>query len=464
MVKKIAENFGTKVTIPNNFFSMVAERHVSVKKELEQEGLMKLERKISSLPATKALYYEEPYRKRFSSKVLAVLDKKYLVLEETCFYPEGGGQPADFGTITFGKKSAKILNVQKIGRSILHEFSGPCPKVGGVVEGILDWRRRFSLMRHHTSTHILIGAIRRVLGEHAWQAGAEKGVEKSRLDISHYESFNDEEINKIEKLAFETIKRDIPVKTVWLPREEAERQYGFRIYQGGAVPGAEIRIVKVGEWDVEACGGIHLNTTSEVGMLKILRTERIQDGVERIIFASGSQVLDYMQERDRILSKISFLLKVPVEDIEKKIEFYLEENKKARKNLEKLRTQLAKYELRELLSKSLDINGLKLIVEKRTLEDERDLIMLGEEIVNKSPSTVVVFILARKFSRILVHAGKKAIELGVDAGEIANGLAKLVGGKGGGKKFFGQGGGTKIIEAEKAMSLARKLLSRQMKR
>jgi len=465
LTKEFAKDLEIKIKIPNDFFSMVAERHSRITQTQEQPKIKDLEKKISSLPTTRAIYYEEPYRQRFKSKVLSVLDDKYLVLKETCFYPEGGGQPADYGIINFKNKSAKVLSVQKIGNVILHEITGPSPKVGETVEGEVDWDRRFSLMRHHTSTHILIGAIRRVLGEHAWQAGAEKGVEKSRLDISHYESLKGEEIEKIEELACETIQKNIPVDKMWMPREEAEHSYGFRIYQGGAVPGAEIRIVKVGDWDVEACGGLHLNSTGEVGILKILRTDRIQDGVERIIFASGSQAVKHIQERDRVLLETASMLNVPIERVIKKIGVLLDENKKIRKNLEKLRKKTFPIEADELLEKALQLNGTKLIVEKRINENEENLIKLGEEIITKDTSSVLVFIVVVNSSiRLLVHVGKKAIELGADASKLADQLAAIIGGKGGGRKFFGQGGGTKIDNIEKIEPAFKEILSKQLKK
>jgi len=465
LTKEFTKDLDIKVKIPNNFFSMVAERHSKITQTQEQPKIKDLEKKISSLPATRAIYYEEPYRRRFKSKVLSILGDKYLVLKETCFYPEGGGQPADYGIINFKNKSAKVLTVQKIGNVILHEITGPSPKVGENVEGEVDWDRRFSLMRHHTSTHILIGAIRRVLGEHAWQAGAEKGVEKSRLDISHYESLKGEQIEKIEELACETIQKNIPVDKMWMPREEAEHSYGFRIYQGGAVPGAEIRIVKVGDWDVEACGGLHLNSTGEVGILKILRTDRIQDGVERIIFASGSQAVKYIQERDRILLETASMLNVPIERVIKKIGVLLDENKKIRKNLEKLREQTFPIEADELLEKALQVNGTKLIVEKRINENEENLIKLGEEVITKDTSSVLVFIVVVNNSiRLLVHVGKKAMELGADASKLADQLAVIIGGKGGGRKFFGQGGGTKIDNIEKIKPASKEILSKQLKK
>ncbi len=179
---------------------------------------------------------------------------------------------------------AEVVDVQKVGRVVVHKVKteNALPKEGSTVRGILDWERRYSLMKAHTGTHLVNGAARRVLGEHVWQSGTQKGVESTRLDISHYRRLTAEEIHKIERLANEAVLADMPVETTWLPRSEAEARYGFRLYQGGAVPGKEIRVVKTGNWDVEACAGTHLKSTGEIGYLKILYSERVQDGVERL--------------------------------------------------------------------------------------------------------------------------------------------------------------------------------------
>ena len=140
-------------------------------------------------------------------------------------------------------------------------------------------------MLHHTSTHILIGVVRRVLGEHAWQAGSNNEISSSRLDISHWTRITKEQEIEIERLANSLVMQNLPVEVSLMPREIAEKTYGYRLYQGGVIPDRQIRIVRIGDWDVEACGGTHLRSTGELGLIKILRTERIQDGVERITFA-----------------------------------------------------------------------------------------------------------------------------------------------------------------------------------
>ena len=127
-------------------------------------------------------------------------------------------------------------------------------------------------MKAHTVTHLVNGAARRVLGEHVWQSGTQKGLETSRLDITHYRRLTQEETHKIEQLANQAIAADMKVTTTWYPRNEAEARYGFRLYQGGAVPGKDIRVVKTGDWDVEACAGTHLRSTLEVGYVKIVYT------------------------------------------------------------------------------------------------------------------------------------------------------------------------------------------------
>ncbi len=140
--------------------------------------------------------------------------------------------------------------------------------------------------RHHTATHILLSAIKETLGDHIWQEGAQKGENRSRLDVSHYKRVDVEEQNKIELKANKIVMKDVPVETKWIERNEAEQKYGFVLYQGGVPPGEVIRIVKVGR-DVQACAGTHMTRTGKVGPIRIIRTESIQDGIERFEFAAG---------------------------------------------------------------------------------------------------------------------------------------------------------------------------------
>lgn len=306
-------------------------------------------------------------------------------------------------------------------------------------------------MRHHTGTHLVLGAARRVLGQHAWQAGAQKGVDSSRIDISHYERITDEQVREIERLATEVALQDIPVDSEWLPREKAEQAYGYKLYQGGVVPGRELRIIKIDDWDVEACGGTHCTRTGQIGTIKILHTERIQDGVERIIFAAGTQALRAFQDQEKKLKGISSTVEAPVEKVDQYVQALVEEKTKLAKRLEELSQEWAQQEAAKLLHSSKTVGRVKLCLAKYTQGEENEIVSLNNRIIEQEPSAVTVLLLVKNSARVFVGAGKEAISQGVNAGKLATKLAAILGGGGGGKDYFGQGGGTKLTAVDDAV-------------
>jgi alanyl-tRNA synthetase len=458
MVKELALKENVDVNVPGNFYGMVASKHSSAPVPAEVPLAEKLKEKVSGLPDTKPLYYEDPYRTSFKAKVLSSFENGYLVLDQTLFYPESGGQVADAGVLSYDGRQANVIDAQKINNIIVHRVDGKAPPPGAEVEGKIDWERRSSLMRHHTATHVLIGAARRVLGEHAWQAGARKDVDKSRLDISHYERLTEEQTRTLEELTCKVIVQNIPVDVSWMPREKAEATYGFRLYQGGAVPGREIRVVKIGDWDVEACGGTHCTRTGEIGPLKILHVERPQDGVERLIFATGPQALKYIQERETILEKTAQTLDAPVEDLDKVAKDLVDKSHEMAKMLERFRGQVVSNEAENLLKNSRKIGKFKLAITKRTVGDEDELVMLTSKIIEADPMAVAVAALVKDTVRLFVSAGEDSVKEDVDAGKLAGTLAKAVGGGGGGKPYFGQGGGTRLEKVDEALKMAEEFL------
>src|SRR5208282_4729204 len=352
IVREVAEPLGVAVNAPGNFYAMVLQKHLSEKRASDEDEesnvVASLKDMVSELPETVRLYYNDPFQREFQGKVIAVLENKFIVLDQTCFYPEGGGQPGDIGVIQTAGGPVKVIGTQKVGRVVVHQIDGKLPKVGESIRGAIEWERRISLMRHHTGTHLILGAARRVLGQHVWQAGAQKGVESSRVDISHYEKITDDQAREIERRATEVALQDIPVESEWMPRERAEQQYGFRLYQGGVVPGRELRVIKIGDWDVEACGGTHCTRTGQIGTIKILRTERIQDGVERIIFAAGTQALRAVEEQERKLNEISTIIEAPIEKLDKYVQTLVDEKSRMAKRLEGLAQAWAKQEAQRL--------------------------------------------------------------------------------------------------------------------
>jgi alanyl-tRNA synthetase len=468
VVSEMAEAEGVRISIPENFYSYVAEKHMGApegERAPLTEGIEDLEGEFSGLPETRRLYYEDAYIKQFKAKVVRVSGER-VVLDRTAFYPEGGGQPADVGYLEFDGKRSRVKDVQKIAGVIVHFLEGPVPEVGEEVLGRIDWGHRISLMRSHTATHVVMGAARRILGEHVWQAGAQKGVDRSRLDISHPKRLSPDEIWEIERLANRVVMENRPVETLWMPREEAERKFGFRIYQGGVVPGREIRIVKVADWDVEACGGTHCRSTGELGLIKIIRTERIQDGVERLIFSVGESAVEAVQDVEEKILRIAETLEVQPERVEKTVNNVVSEWRDLRKEKERLTDRLASFLADDYLAEAEKIAGVKLVsaVVDEDWADVDLLIKVSGRIIQREKRAVSVLICIDKNARLVVNVGEEARRLGVDARIIAREAGAELGGGGSGKPDFAQGGGTRIEGADRALKKAKEVILKSLKR
>ncbi|MGV8150708.1 MAG: alanine--tRNA ligase [Candidatus Woesearchaeota archaeon] len=288
-LSKEAKKHDLIIDVPDNFYSLVTEKHEadSAKEKILTQTKKEKHYDVGELK-TEALYFEHYDLVDFKASVIKIIHdleaKNYkVVLDRTSFYPTSGGQLHDIGTIN----KCKVLDVFKQGGAIIHVLEDVDFKEKQTVHGRIDFDRRIQLAQHHTGTHILNGAARKILGNHIWQAGAAKTLEKARLDITHYENLSDEQIMQIENLANRIIKENLPVYKSFMKRNVAESKYGFRLYQGGAVPGKELRIVEILGFDVEACGGTHLDITGDVGQIRILKSSKIQDGIVRLEFTAG---------------------------------------------------------------------------------------------------------------------------------------------------------------------------------
>jgi alanyl-tRNA synthetase len=471
IVKQAAEKEGFKVEVPDNFYNLIAQRHMQVAKPVEEDKFeQELKKEVAELPATAALYYQDQYMNEFEAKVLKVVNEEFVVLDQTCFFPEGGGQPADSGRFTFGDKKAEVVDVQKVGRVIVHRVKGDVPKEGSVLKGTIVWEKRYSLMKNHTATHVVGGAARHVLGQHVWQYGTQKGIETSRLDISHYRRLTLEELHKIETLANEAILRNIQVETTWMPRNDAESLYGFRLYQGGAVPGKEIRVVRTGDWDVEACAGTHLKGTGEIGFLKIVHSERVQDGVERLTYSIGIPAVKAVQENEELLVKVSETLNAPIEKLNETAEKLVKELKEANAEKRRLVKEIAVQDSVKLKDEdeaveNKEIAGVRLVI--RDFHESIDIdrmVQTANEIIKRDETTVMIFYGSDgKNARIMVMAGKTAVEKGVNADEVVRESAAVVGGGGGGRPNFAQGGGTRTERLAEAIQKAEETVRKKLK-
>ncbi|MEM3579624.1 MAG: DHHA1 domain-containing protein, partial [Candidatus Bathyarchaeia archaeon] len=267
----------------------------------------------------------------------------------------------------------------------------------------------------------------------------------------------------------QAILQNMRVETKWMPRNEAESQYGFRLYQGGAVPGKEIRVVATGDWDVEACAGTHLKSTGEIGFIKIIHSERVQDGVERLVYAVGAQALKVVQEKEKLLWKVAEILNAPLEKLDKTAERLVKELKEANAERRKLIKELAEKESVVLSGKPEEkaetIGGVKVVLRDfgESVDVER-MVQTASEIIKKDEAVTTIFYGADgKSARIMVMVGKEALEKGVSAHEIVREASAIIGGGGGGKQNFAQGGGTKIEKLQEAIEKAKEIVKKQLK-
>ena len=435
-------------SVPSTFYTKLAELHIS---QVSNQTLKSI-RGLEGLPPTKLLYYQDESIREFYARVLKVVDGKYLILDQTAFYPRGGGQEPDTGEI----EGIKVVEVTKQADLVVHEIEDNCRLAEGqTVYARINCRRRDLITKHHTATHVLNSASRNTLGSWVWQNSAFKEESYGRLDITHHSSLTKEEVQKIEHIANKVIRENHPVIIKTYNRGDAEQQFSFRIYQGGVVPTNNVRIVNIKEWDIEACGGTHVKNTGEIGLVKIFKSERIQDGVVRLEFVAGEAAVKYIQQMDSQLASIAQVLgssrEKVVESFNKAIEDAEATKKKMRTMLRVVSLPIAKSISEQ--AKKLD-SGIHLYTTYDEDLDEDYHIAIGERAIELDKDLVYVALLSKgQGIRVIVFAGEVACKK-VKAGAIAKQVSNKLGGSGGGDNRFGQGGGKSKDMIKEALLLA----------
>jgi len=433
--------------VPSTFYSKLADLHQS-KKQKERVTLP-----LEEIPDTELLFYGDDPRE-FNAKVLKSFEN-FIVLDKTSFYPRGGGQEPDHGKIG----DCKIVDVTKHGNVVVHEVKGGIPKEGDIVSCIINGKRRDGITKNHTSTHIINTSARSVLGSWVWQHSAFKEEDHARLDITHHSALTNDDVTKIEQVANSIVEKSIPVKIENFDRGAAEQRYGFRIYQGGIVPVKSVRIVSIGDLDIEACGGTHVSNTSDVGEIKITRTKRIQDGVVRIEFVSGESAKEFVRKRHQDSKS---------EEGEKKQKEQEREKRIGKRLQVKERIPIIVKSLSECKEGISTIEGITIELTESgkanfcysTSNDYDDVfhIGLGEVLCGADPTLIYcgLFEEGEKI-RVIVYAGDE-ISKEKGAGEIVKSISEILGGTGGGNPKFAQGGGIDKSKKEDAIKNAKTVI------
>jgi alanyl-tRNA synthetase len=440
--------------IPEDFYARVAARHESEAPAQETtEGTLRPS-VPATIPPTKSEYYLDPYTTDFRAHVL-FSEGEYVVLDRSFFYPTGGGQITDTGHLG----DLAVVEVARVGPHVLHRLDAPSPfTVGEAVRGRIDEPRRRQLMQHHTATHLLNGALREVLGPHVWQAGAFKGPESARIDITHFRALTPEELSRVDASVHAIIRENRPVCSYFERRGEAEQRFGFTLYQGGAVPGHTLRIVEIEGFDVEACGGTHCTRTGEVGFLTILSTERIQDGIVRLTYAAGDRAVELKQEQERTLREAARRLGVAPDRLLERIDRVLEELAAKEKAVRAGRQTDLGALAAEMEGESPSHPSARVrLFARRVALGAKEMQELCRLLTREPGRVAILATEEEETGRLIV--GSSAPE--VDAARVLSSVLALFAGKGGGNRSVATARGEPGSALERALEAGRRAVTEQ---
>ena len=332
---------------------------------------------------------------------------------------------------------------------------------GAAATAVIDVERRLAIARNHTTTHLMQKALRNVLGEHVTQAGSLVGPDKLRFDFHHFSAMTRDELKRVEREVNAKILENLNVNVREMPVDEAKSLGAMALF--GEKYGNIVRVVRSGDYSIELCGGTHLNSTAQAGLVKILGESGVAAGVRRIEALTGQGALEYYNEKEEQLNQIAGTLKSSPQDSSKKAELLSAELKAALKEIEQLKDKMASGSFDEVLSKAADVNGIKAVTARFDQLDMDALRNTCETLRNKIGTGVVV--LASAFGgkvNFVAMASKDAVEHGAHCGNIIKEAAKTAGGGGGGRPDMAQAGGRDTAKIDEALKCALEAIRAQV--
>ncbi|MBQ2062831.1 MAG: alanine--tRNA ligase, partial [Oscillospiraceae bacterium] len=426
------------------------------------------------IPATEFVGYELD---EIGARVLAIVadgelrdeivagTEAIVVLDKTTMYAEMGGQVADHGVITASGVSFAVSDVQtNKGGKYLHTgvLNEGDLKVGDAVRVSIDTERRGAIRRAHSATHLLDAALRKVLGDHVHQAGSLVEPDRIRFDFTHFEAVRPEELRKVETLVNNAILTGIPVVTEVLPIEEAKKKGAVAMF--GEKYGDVVRVVEMGDFSMEFCGGTHLDNTSKAGLFHIKSESSVASGVRRIEATTGRLTLEDLERANQLLTSAAQFFKTNPSDLLDRMEQQAEETRELRRALDKLRTEASLGEARQFLTAARNVCGLRVVTAHHDGMDANTMRQMGDFLRDKDDSVVAVLasVNGEKVTFLAV-CGKEAVAKGVKAGDLIRTVSAVCGGKGGGKPDSAMGGGTNVLKLDDALAVVDDFVSEHVK-
>ena len=472
---KLYDTYGFPVEMTEE---ILAERGISVdmegfkenmnrQKELARQGQKSTEDVVwkdaadyDKLPKSKFLGYTELDS---NAKVLYVNSsegKNLLIFDKTPFYATGGGQLHDTGVIIIADKEYHVNDVTKENDIFLHfvDESVDNVNVGDTAELKVDVTNRNRTARGHSATHILQQALNDVLGEHVSQAGSYVDNHYLRFDFNHFEAMTHDQIKEVENIVNDKIDAFLPILMQEMPIEEAQKMGATAIF--GEKYGEIVRVVSMGDYSVEFCGGTHIDNTGKIGAFKIVSEAGIASGIRRIEAITGTQVIGYTEDKESVISNVCATLKSNASDIEKKAAQLVSDNKELEKTIKSLKADEIAGSLDEIIASGSDINGIKLITKRFDNTDIAQLREMADAI--KSSEAKSIFVAASVNDgkiAILVSVSDELVSGGFHAGKLVKEIAQVAGGNGGGKAGMAQAGAKDESKLEEAFELAKTLVA-----
>ena len=389
-------------------------------------------------------------------------DEAIIILDKTPFYGESGGQIGDKGILTSANAEFTVLDSQKYGKSIGHigNLVKGSLKVGDLVTAAIDVELRERIRRNHSATHLLQAALQRILGNHVHQKGSLVNDSYLRFDFSHNQSITQEQIVEIENLVNQQIRCNLPVDVELMPIDEARNKGAMALF--GEKYEEIVRVLTMGDFSIELCGGTHVDRTGDIGLFKIISESSIASGVRRIEATSGQNAMDFIHHEANLLNQIAQLVKSDKSAVLVRVEQLLEQTKLLEKNIEQLKAQKASQQSAQLINQCEKINNKNLLIAKLDNVEAKVLRTMIDDLKNQL-KTGVIILAAVNGDKINLAAGvtNDLINI-VKAGELVSQLALKVGGKGGGRPDFAQAGGMDLSALPEALSSMKKEISNKL--